>query len=152
MRKARYFIFAILCSFLCVSCGEEVRYENIPFELNNIYSNIQNLPDNQGAMGVYYFEEELHKHYHVAISSSGDLEKVVDFSKNFAIAITDVKAKSRRLINITEVLKKESVLYVKYTIENQGSISFSARPCLVASISREYMGCEIAFFDVTGTK
>ena len=150
MRKFLYLFLVSLISFICVSCDEGGMYESVPYEVNDVYFNIRKLADDETARNVYYSEAEFNKHFNIAVGTSADLEKVVDFSKNFVVTVTGASSKIRRTINVQDVLLKESTLFVRYTVQDHGEISFSTRPCMVASISRTYMDCDVAFQDVTG--
>lgn len=150
MRKFLCLFLVSLISFICVSCDEGGPYESVPYEVNDVYFNIRKLADDESARNVYYSESEFNKHFNIAVGSSADLEKAVDFSKNFVVTVTGTSGKIRRTINVKDVLLKESTLFVRYTIQEHEEISYSVRPCMVASISRTYMDCDVAFQDVTG--
>lgn len=139
-------------AFFSVSCEDMDSYVSIPYELNDVYTNIQQLEGNRYVKNAYYSQAEFDRHFNIAVTGEGNLKKAVDFSRNFAVTITGPDANVYRTIEIYDILQKESTLYVRYAIKDHETLQHSMRPCVVASISRAYIGFDIAFQDVTGLK
>ena len=147
MKKFFTFIYVALVSLFCTSCVIEVQYESIPFTVNDVYYSL--LKNDKTVKNVYYSQSSFEQDFKPAIAGSASMEKVVDFKSNFAVSITDVPGDVLRKIEIVEILKKDMGLHIKYRIVEGEKVSYTVRPCVVASISRDYADYDIAFHDIS---
>ncbi len=147
MKKFFVCIYMAVVTLFCTSCVIEVEYENIPFQVNDVYYSL--MQNDKPVKNVYYTQSSFEKDFKAAISDLESMKKIVDFEKNFVVTITDVASDIMKNIEVTEILKKDMGLHVKYRIKEEGEIGFLMCACTVVSISREYMDCEIAFHDIT---
>ena len=150
MRKFLLLIYTVAVSLWCTSCGMELRYGNVPFEVNDIYYSV--LDNAKVVENVYYSQSAFAKDFKAAVSGQETLGKLVDFDSHFAVTITDVVGDVMKDIEIVEVLERDYVLYVKFRIKEGKKVDYKVHPCMVASISREYDGYEVAFIDITDWK
>lgn len=147
MKRFLVFVYVALVSLFCTSCVMDVQYVSVPFTVNDAYYSLLN--NDKTVKGVYYSQSEFDRDFKPAIAGSESMGKLVDFSSSFVVTITDVAANTYRTIEITEILEKDMILHVKYRIVTQKESSSKMHPCIVASISRDYVNYDIAFHDVT---
>lgn len=144
MKKIIYrTIMALLMAFSVSSCALEVQYNQVPFE--EIYGTCT-LNPSKVSPGVIYSKSELDRTY-------TNLSPAVDMAENFIIMICVPKNGQNTEVRITEVLNKDASMYVKYTIKNLGSSQSGSQeagcPHSTVAVSRDYAGCEVAFYDVS---
>ncbi|MBQ7773439.1 MAG: hypothetical protein IJ383_05180 [Bacteroidales bacterium] len=150
MQKLRYILLGMMVSLalIFVSCEmEEGEYTPVEFHVHE--SCAMRNPPNKVAKKVIYTENEFNSSFIYAVDGQPDIDPV-DFTSSFVVAVCAESSNVRRNIEITEVLTKDYVLYVKYKINTYDKLSYKMAPCVVASISRDYSGYDIAFYDVTG--
>ena len=139
----RFIINAIaicLCALGIVQCGMEQRYFDVPFvEVNGTCL----VKPGKLTPKVIYDAGEFSRLY-TGVTSS------VNMGSNFIVAVCAPETSVRTDIKIVKVLNKEQSLYVKYTVEKKEKIQGTMLPHATVAISREYEGCDISFFDVTG--
>lgn len=134
-------------ALLLVSCEVEDEYSPVEFHVLKACA-MKNQPE-KVTKTVIYTETDFNSSFIYTVAGQTDINPV-DFGSSFVVAVCAEPSNIRRSIEITEVLTKDSVLYVKYKISSYEKISFKMAPCVVASISREYAGYDVAFYDVTG--
>ncbi len=134
-------------ALLLVSCEVEDEYSPVEFHVHKACA-MRNPPD-KVTKTVIYTENDFNSKFVYTVAGKPDI-KPVDFGSSFVVAVCAESSNVRRDIEITEVLTKDSVLYVKYKINTYDKISYKMAPCVVASISRDYAGYDVAFYDVTG--
>jgi hypothetical protein len=94
-------------------------------------------------------ESEFNSKFTYTVAGGGGVDPV-DFGSSFVVAICDVVSNEYRNIDIKYVQQKNALLYVLYTVESLGEVSYNRGASVVASISKDYQGLEIAFIDITG--
>ena len=147
MKKFLFGIYMALVALLCTGCEIKVEFETIPFEVNDVYYSL--LKNDKVVKNAYYSQSSFEKDFKPAGAGAASMDKLVDFERNFVVTVTGVSSEIRRSIEIVEVLKKDMALHVKYRIIDGEKTGAKMRPCMVASISRNYMDCDIAFHDIS---
>lgn len=147
MSKFLVWIYMALAAVLCTGCEIKVEFESVPFEVNDVYFSL--LKNDKVIKNVYYSQSTFEKDFKPAVAGGQSMKKLVDFDRNFVVTVTGVSSDIRRSIEIVEVLKKDMSLHVKYRIIEGEKTGAIMRPCMVASISRDYSDCDIAFHDIT---
>lgn len=140
-------VFVALVSFGLSSCEVEDEYLSVPFEVHKSCV-MRDAPDKL-TKKVIYTQQEFDADFSYAIASEEDVNPV-DFSSSFVVAVCGEVSNILRIITITEILQKDSVIYVKYKVHKGKELSYTMAPCAVASISKDYAGFDVAFYDVTG--
>ena len=147
MKKFLVFIYVALVSLFCTSCVVDVQYDSIPFTVNNVYYSA--LKNDKAVKNVYFSQGAFEKDFKPAVSGEESMGKLVDFEKSFVVTITEVPTETSTDIQITEVLVKDMGLHVLYKTVKGEKLGYKIHPCVVASISRNYMNYDIAFHDIT---
>ena len=147
MKKLLFSIYMALVALFCAGCEIKVEYETIPFVVNDVYYSL--LQNDKVVKGVYYSQSSFEKDFKPAIAGAGSMDKLADFESSFVVTVTGVSSETRRSIEIVEVLKKDMTLHIKYKIIDGEKTGAKMRPCVVASISRNYTDCDIAFHDIS---
>ena len=147
MAKFFNIVLLALMAVCMISCIETIPAVDVPFHVHKSCA-YRGKPDRLVKM-VISSEAEFNEKFMYTVSGSGSVEPV-DFGSSFVVAICDVVSNEYRNIEIKNVQLKNSLLYVLYTVESLGEVSYQRGASAVASISRDYENCEIAFIDITG--
>ena len=147
MKKFLVFIYVALVSLFCTSCVVDVQYDSVPFTVNNVY--YSTLKNDKVVKNVYFSQSAFEKDFNPAVTGAESMEKLVDFEKSFVVTITEVPTEISTDIQVTEVLVKDMGLHVLYKVVKGKKLGYKIHPCVVASISRNYMNYDIAFHDIT---
>lgn len=149
MHKLRYIFLGLAAALALAFVSCEVEGEYLPVEFHVHRACAMKNPPEKVVNRVMYSEQEFNSYFTYTVAGSQDIDPV-DFGSGFVVAVCAESSSQRRSIEITEVLSKDMVLYVKYRIVDHGKISYKMAPCVVASVSRDYGGYDISFHDVTG--
>ena len=140
-------VLSALMAVCMVSCIETIPAVEVPFHVHKSCA-YRGKPEKLVKM-VISSEAEFNEKFMYTVAGPDSIDPV-DFGSSFAVAICDVVSNEYRNIEIKGVQQKNALLYVLYTIESLGEVSYTRGASVVASISRDYQGLEIAFIDITG--
>ena len=147
MDRALNILLLAFAAIFMVSCDESIPAVDVPFHIHKSCVYTGN-PDKLIKM-VISSESEFNSKFTYTVAGGGGVDPV-DFGSSFVVAICDVVSNEYRNIDIKYVQQKNALLYVLYTVESLGEVSYNRGASVVASISKDYQGLEIAFIDITG--
>ena len=147
MRKIFNIVLLAFMAVCMVSCDEGIPAVEVPFHVHKSCA-YRGKPQKLVKM-VIGSEAGFNEKFMYTVSGPDTVDPV-DFSSSFVVAICDVVSNEYRNIEIKSVQQKNALLYVLYTMESLGEVSYERGASVVASISKDYQGLEIAFIDITG--
>lgn len=149
MHNLRYILLGLAAALALVLVSCEVEGEYLPVKFHVHKACAMKNPPEKVENKVMYSEQDFNSYFTYTVAGSQSIDSV-DFKTSFIVAVCAESSSQRRSVEITEVLSKDMVLYVKYRIVDHGKISYKMAPCVVASVSRDYAGYDVSFHDVTG--